>query len=137
LYLCVAISVLLGDGLTYAKLFHQQADSVDSVRSAKAATNEAAAAAQKVVLSQPFGVSQSQARDADVRALADLSRALDKKEALVVELRQMNDEANANCDGLRVSEVFQRQYATVVLQLKEANKQVLPFLFLGMDLSGF
>ncbi len=36
----------------------------------------------------------------------------------------MNDEANANCDGLRVSEVFQRQYATVVLQLKEANKQV-------------
>jgi hypothetical protein len=41
----------------------------------------------------------------------------------------MNDEANANCDGLRVSEVFQRQYATVVLQLKEANKQVLPFLF--------
>jgi hypothetical protein len=52
---------------------------VDSVRSAKAATNEAAAAAQKVVLSQPFGVSQSQARDADVRALADLSRALDKK----------------------------------------------------------
>ncbi|CAK9220289.1 unnamed protein product [Sphagnum troendelagicum] len=101
-----------------------QADSVDSVRSAKAATNEAAAAAQKVVLSQPFGVSQSQARDADVRALADLSRALDKKEALVVELRQMNDEANANCDGLRVSEGFQRQYATVVLQLKEANKQV-------------
>jgi hypothetical protein len=43
----------------------------------------------------------------------------------------MNDEANTNCDGLRVSEVFQRQYATVVLQLKEANKQVLPFLFLG------
>jgi hypothetical protein len=79
LYLCIAIYVLLGDGLTYAKLFHQQADSVDSVRSAKAATNEAAAAAQKVVLSQPFGVSQSQARDADVRALADLSRALDKK----------------------------------------------------------
>jgi hypothetical protein len=59
------------------------------------------------------------------------------QEALVVELRQMNDEANANCDGLRVSEVFQRQYATVVLQLKEANKQVLPFLFLGMDLSNF
>ncbi len=29
--------------------------------------------------SQPFGISQLQARDADVRALADLSRALDKK----------------------------------------------------------
>jgi len=32
-----------------------------------------------VGLSQPFGISQLQARDADVRALADLSRALDKK----------------------------------------------------------
>jgi hypothetical protein len=36
----------------------------------------------------------------------------------------MNDEANVNCNGLRISEAFQRQYATVVLQLKEANKQV-------------
>jgi hypothetical protein len=52
---------------------------VDSIRSAKAGTNEAAAAAQKVGLSQPFGISQLQARDADVRALADVSRALDKK----------------------------------------------------------
>ncbi|CAK9869126.1 unnamed protein product [Sphagnum jensenii] len=101
-----------------------QVDSADSIRSAKAATNEAAAAAQKVGLSQPFGINQLQARDADVRALADLSRALDKKEALVAELRQMNDEANVNCNGLRISEAFQRQYATVVLQLKEANKQV-------------
>ncbi|CAK9266551.1 unnamed protein product [Sphagnum jensenii] len=101
-----------------------QVDSADSIRSAKASTNEAAAAAQKVGLSQPFGISQLQARDADVRALADLSRALDKKEALVAELRQMNDEANVNCNGLRISEAFQRQYATVVLQLKEANKQV-------------
>jgi len=32
-----------------------------------------------VGLSQPFGISQLQARDADVRALADLSHALDKK----------------------------------------------------------
>ncbi|CAM6016402.1 unnamed protein product [Sphagnum balticum] len=101
-----------------------QVDSADSIRSAKAATNEAAAAAQKVGLSQPFGISQLQARDADVRALADLSRALDKKEALVAELCQMNDEANVKCNGLRISEAFQRQYATVVLQLKEANKQV-------------
>jgi hypothetical protein len=36
----------------------------------------------------------------------------------------MNDEANVKCNGLRISEAFQRQYATVVLQLKEANKQV-------------
>lgn len=36
----------------------------------------------------------------------------------------MNDEANSNHDGLKTSDAFQRQYATVVLQLKEANKQV-------------
>jgi hypothetical protein len=36
-------------------------------------------AAQNVGLSQPFGISPLQARDEDVRALADLSRALDKK----------------------------------------------------------
>jgi len=34
----------------------------------------------------------------------------------------MNDEANANYDGLRASEAFQRQYVTIVFQLKEANK---------------
>lgn len=41
-----------------------------------------------------------------------------------MELRQMNEEASSNRDGIRASETFQRQYATVVLQLKEVNKQV-------------
>ncbi len=49
----------------------------------------------------------------------------------------MNDEANANYDGLRASEAFQRQYVTIVFQLKEANKQVLPFFVLDMDLNDF
>lgn len=41
-----------------------------------------------------------------------------------MELRQMNEEASSNRDGITASETFQRQYATVVLQLKEVNKQV-------------
>jgi len=41
-----------------------------------------------------------------------------------MELRQMNDEAISNRDDIRSSEIFQRQYATVVLQLKEVNKEV-------------
>lgn len=36
----------------------------------------------------------------------------------------MNDEAISNHDDVRTSENFQRQYATVVLQLKEVNKEV-------------
>lgn len=36
----------------------------------------------------------------------------------------MNDEAISNRDDIRSSEIFQRQYATVVLQLKEVNKEV-------------
>lgn len=43
----------------------------------------------------------------------------------------MNEEASSNREGFRSTETFQRQYATVVLQLKEVNKQVLQsFLFL-------
>lgn len=36
----------------------------------------------------------------------------------------MNEEASSNREGFRATETFQRQYATVVLQLKEVNKQV-------------
>lgn len=36
----------------------------------------------------------------------------------------MNDEASCKHGEFRTSEVFQRQYATIVLQLKDVNKQV-------------
>lgn len=65
-----------------------------------------------------------QSREAEVWALAELSRALDKKEALVLEFRQMNDDASSSRGGFKTPETFQRQYATVVLQLKEVNEQV-------------
>jgi succinate dehydrogenase hydrophobic anchor subunit len=37
----------------------------------------------------------------------------------------MNEEASSSREGFRSNDTFQRQYATVVLQLKEVNKQVL------------
>lgn len=46
-----------------------------------------------------------------------------------MELRQMNGEASCNWEGFKAADNFQRQYATVVLQLKEVNKQVLQSSF--------
>ncbi|GER55920.1 hypothetical protein STAS_33618 [Striga asiatica] len=69
-----------------------------------------------------------QAKEADIQALADLTRALDKKEAIVIELKRMNDDVLENQkDGgspLKESESFKKQYAAVLIQLNEANEQV-------------
>lgn len=56
-----------------------QTDTVDSVALAKAAANEAAVAVQQAVLSQTHTAAQLQAKEADVQALAELTRVLDKK----------------------------------------------------------
>ncbi|GFP81940.1 protein always early 3 [Phtheirospermum japonicum] len=78
--------------------------------------------------SQPTTLAQLQAREADIQALAELTRALDKKEALVHELKRMNDDVLENQkDGdspLKESESFKKQYAAVLIQLNEANEQV-------------
>eukprot|EP00898_Chlorokybus_atmophyticus_P003368 jgi/Chlat1/4031/Chrsp26S04088 len=66
-------------------------------------------------------------RAADVRALVELNRALCKKEALLGELQIMNDEAQAGVhhgDGGGIMQPFQRQYATVLTELHQANKQL-------------
>ncbi|KAF5194006.1 Always early [Thalictrum thalictroides] len=77
---------------------------------------------------QSCNLMQIQSRDTDIRALSDLSRALDKKEVLVSELRYMNCEMSkyqSNGDeSLKDSELFKDQYASVLLQLKDANDQV-------------
>ena len=52
---------------------------MDTVIQVKAAANEAVAAAQEAMYHQPCSLAQVQAREADIRALADLTRALDKK----------------------------------------------------------
>lgn len=110
-----------------------KADTLDAVREAKEVTNRAVREANEMtvksaVASSRVGPHQTrsglQSREAEVWALAELSRALDKKEALVLEFRQMNDDASSSRGGFKTPETFQRQYATVVLQLKEVNEQV-------------
>ncbi|KAH6808743.1 hypothetical protein C2S51_026526 [Perilla frutescens var. frutescens] len=78
--------------------------------------------------SQTSTLAQVQAKEADIQALAELTRALDKKEAIVFELRCMNDDVlESQKDGdspLKESEPFKKQYAAVLIQLNEANEQV-------------
>lgn len=102
-------------------------DTLDAIVQAKAAVNEVAVAAQQAMYGQPFTLAQIQAREADIRALADLSRTLDKKEALLKELRQMNEEVSSkqkNGDHIKDLENFRKQYAMVLLQLRDVNDQV-------------
>ncbi|KAI3821957.1 hypothetical protein L1987_09535 [Smallanthus sonchifolius] len=76
----------------------------------------------------PGTLAKFQAKEADVEAIAELTRALDKKEAVVFELRRMNDDVLENQTvgdfALKDSDAFKKQYAAVLVQLNEANAQV-------------
>ncbi|XP_057958844.1 protein ALWAYS EARLY 3-like isoform X2 [Malania oleifera] len=80
---------------------------------------------QQAANSQPAHV---QAKEADVHAISELTHALDKKEALVSELRRMNDEVLENQkygdNSLKDSELFKKQYAAVLVQLDQVDTQV-------------
>ncbi|XP_038890830.1 protein ALWAYS EARLY 3 isoform X3 [Benincasa hispida] len=88
---------------------------------------------QQETSSQPCALAQIQAKEADVHALSELSRALDKKEVVVSELKRLNDEVlenQINGDNLlKDSENFKKQYAAVLLQLNEVNEQVSSALY--------
>ncbi|XP_078438778.1 DNA binding protein isoform X2 [Wolffia australiana] len=102
-------------------------DTIDAIAVAKAAASEVAAAAQQAMYAQPCTLAHIQAREADLKALAELTRALDKKEALLTELRNMNEEVSTKQkDGEPIKEFdhFRKQYAMVLLQLRDANDQV-------------
>ncbi|XP_004495723.1 protein ALWAYS EARLY 2 isoform X2 [Cicer arietinum] len=75
----------------------------------------------------PCKVLQHQAKEADINALSELKRALDKKETLLIELRNANNGILENQNGiecLKDSEAFKKHYATVsdtMLQLRQRN----------------
>lgn len=76
---------------------------------------------------QPCTFTHHQAREADIHALSELTRALDKKEKLLMELRNANNDILENqndVDYFKGSESFKKHYATVLVQLKEASGQV-------------
>ncbi|KAL0295467.1 UNVERIFIED_CONTAM: BTB/POZ domain-containing protein [Sesamum angustifolium] len=68
-----------------------------------------------------------QAKEADVQALAELTRALDKKGSYCsgVEANEQRCVGNSEDGGssLKDSEPFKKQYAAVLIQLNEANEQ--------------
>ncbi|XP_020105525.1 protein ALWAYS EARLY 2 isoform X3 [Ananas comosus] len=104
-----------------------EGNNIDSIVQAKLAVSEVTVAAQQAMYSQPCTLSQIQEREADIRALAELSRALDKKEALLIELRHMNEEVSGkqkDGDTIKDSDHFKKQYAMVLVQLRDANDQV-------------
>ncbi|CBI26088.3 unnamed protein product, partial [Vitis vinifera] len=94
---------------------------------AKVGSGEAANS-QQVANSQSIILAQNQGKEADVQALSELTRALDKKEAVLCELRRMNDEVSENYkDGdssLKESDLFKKQYAALLVQLNEVDEQV-------------
>ncbi|XP_021999032.1 protein ALWAYS EARLY 3 isoform X3 [Helianthus annuus] len=83
--------------------------------------------------SVPGTTAKFQAKEADVEAIAELTRALDKKEAVVIELRRMNDDVLENQtvgdSALKDSNAFKKQYAAVLVHLNDANAQVSSALF--------
>ncbi|XP_057539236.1 protein ALWAYS EARLY 3 isoform X2 [Amaranthus tricolor] len=77
---------------------------------------------QAPTLQQSSG-SPMQTKEADIRALAELTRALDKKNALVTELKRMNDDVSED-STLKNVDSFKKQYAAVLVQLNEVLEQV-------------
>ncbi|GMI85010.1 ARABIDOPSIS THALIANA ALWAYS EARLY 3, ALWAYS EARLY 3 [Hibiscus trionum] len=76
---------------------------------------------------QPLAMEHIQGREADIRVMSELNRALDKKEAILMELRNTNNDKLENRNGgscLKGSEPFKKHIATVLVRLKEANGQV-------------
>ncbi|CAH9131290.1 unnamed protein product [Cuscuta epithymum] len=106
-------------------LLKSEADTADDDGNAKIRPSDAVL---QTAISQPGTVGQNQAKEADVQALAKLTRALDKKDAVVSELRRMNDDILENQRSgdctLNDSDPFRKQYASIIVQLNEVNDQV-------------
>ncbi|KAL4556296.1 hypothetical protein LXL04_038943 [Taraxacum kok-saghyz] len=76
---------------------------------------------------QPTTASQIQARETDIHALSELTRALDKKEAILKELKLVNDgltsQKNETGVSMKVSESFKKEYAMVALALANLRRR--------------
>ncbi|CAK9145548.1 unnamed protein product [Ilex paraguariensis] len=88
---------------------------------------------QQTLHSQHHTLAEVQAKEADVQALTELTRPLNKKEAAVIELKHINDDVlESDKDGdcsLSNSEPFKKQYSAVLVQLNAANEQVSSALY--------
>ncbi|KAF7813668.1 Protein ALWAYS EARLY 3 [Senna tora] len=89
--------------------------------------------AQVSVSSQACYLEHAQSKKASILAVSELTRALEKKELALSELKRLNDDASESQkygdNSLKDSEPFKRHYAAVLLQLNEVNEQVSSALF--------
>lgn len=89
--------------------------------------------AQLASSSQPSLLEHVHSKEADILAISELNRALDKKELVLSELKHMNDGVSESQkygdSSVKDSEPFRRNYASVLKQLTEANEQVSSALF--------
>ncbi|KAH1116387.1 hypothetical protein GYH30_046020 [Glycine max] len=89
--------------------------------------------AQLASSSQPSLLDHVHSKEADILAISELNRALDKKELVLSELKHMNDGVSESQkygdNSVKDSEPFKRNYASVLKQLTEANEQVSSALF--------
>ncbi|KAJ1380909.1 SANT/Myb domain [Sesbania bispinosa] len=81
---------------------------------------------QQAVYTQPCIGTNDQAKEADIHALSELTHALDKKERLLMELKNANDmmENQNDTDCFKDSDAFRKHYATVsnaLLHLRQRN----------------
>ncbi|CAI0626887.1 unnamed protein product [Linum tenue] len=80
---------------------------------------------QQAAIAQPSIHAHIQAKEADIQALSELSRALEKKDAVVSELKRMNEDVLENqSSNLRDSESFKKHYAALssaLFSLRQRN----------------
>ncbi|KAL6526518.1 hypothetical protein OROGR_015608 [Orobanche gracilis] len=117
------------DGIKQSAPLAQPASSLKQTKVASANANlQKRTESAETLGCQQTAFYQIQSKEADVRALSELTRALDKKEAVVLELRRLNDDVFENQkdvdSSLKDSEPFKKHYAAVLVQLSEANEQV-------------
>ncbi|KAK4748829.1 hypothetical protein SAY87_015415 [Trapa incisa] len=125
-------SVNFGGSLVYASNGHPAPSPANPLMKNEKDITYAISQAKEAVFSgvgaqQSLPISHNQAREADIQALSNLTRALDKQEILLMELRNLNNDAmQQQTDGdrsIKDSDSFKKHYATVLVQLKEAGGQ--------------
>ncbi|MED6182264.1 hypothetical protein PIB30_027105 [Stylosanthes scabra] len=89
--------------------------------------------AQQAPTLQPLPFEHVHSKEADILAISELTRALDKKELVMSELKHMNDGVSESQkygdNSLKDSEPFKRHYASLLKHLTEVNEQVSSALF--------
>ncbi|KAM7473870.1 hypothetical protein LguiB_021113 [Lonicera macranthoides] len=96
---------------------------------------------QQSAYGQPYSVANNHAREADIWAISELARSLNKKESILRELKQANDDLfkmqNEGDSSLKDSETIKKQHAMVSsawLNLRQLKEGEDAFLRIGVAL---